>query len=228
MRRLLFVSLLAATPAVAVFAQQPTTPPPPARITAPSTPAPTPSTMRPPETAAPAMTAPALPQGQTPPGQTPPSGRAPQASTPRPGGPPNAPGSAQRVVTLQNVKVDVTISDSISADVQNKKAVSVIIADGHSGQVRSTSREGIINIDARPSIRQDGRIYLQLTLEYRPELTTQQYKQLQESAAMVARNSYSESLVIMVADGRAMVVSQSADPTSDRKVSVEVTASVLK
>ena len=39
---------------------------------------------------------------------------------------------------------------------------------------------------------------------------------------------FSESLNLLVADGKPIVASQSADPRSDRKVTIEVTATVLK
>ena len=109
------------------------------------------------------------------------------------------------------------------ADLQSKKSVSMLILDGLSGQVRSSAGEGLINIDARPTIRPDGRIYVQLIIEYRPELTQQQLQQTGGRTAL-----YSESLALLVTDGKPVMASQSADPRSDRRVSIEVTASVIK
>jgi hypothetical protein len=110
--------------------------------------------------------------------------------------------------------------------------MTVLCLDGNSSQVRSQSGDGLINIDARPAIRPDGRIYLQLILEYRPDFGG--------SAASLPSGSsgpggttrgtagFSESLNLLVVDGKPIVASQSADPRSDRKVTVEVTATVVK
>jgi hypothetical protein len=132
----------------------------------------------------------------------------------------------------QNVKLDVKISDSLNTDTQHSKTMTVLCLDGNSSQVRSQSGDGLINIDARPAIRPDGRIYLQLILEYRPDFGG--------SAASLPSGSsgpggttrgtagFSESLNLLVVDGKPIVASQSADPRSDRKVTVEVTATVVK
>lgn len=126
----------------------------------------------------------------------------------------------------QNIKLDVVISDSLVSDPQGRKSVSMLILDGLSGQVRSSgTNEGLINIDARPTIRPDGRVWVQLTIEYRPELSAQQAQQTGSARLMTM---FSESLALLVADGKPVMASQSADPRGDRKVSIEVTATVIK
>jgi hypothetical protein len=132
--------------------------------------------------------------------------------------------------TWQNIRIEVGISDSFSAEVQAKKTVSMIVLDGRSGQVRSTGGNSIMNIDAAPTIRPDGRIYLHLTLEYQPELSNQQQEQMRaaQNAAAGRMTMYSESLSLVIADGKPLLASQSADPRSERRVSVEVTATILK
>ena len=125
----------------------------------------------------------------------------------------------------QNVKMDVKISDSINVDTQHTKTVTVLCLDGNSGQVRSQSGEGLINIDTRPSIRPDGRIYVQLILEYRPDFPSQPGA---PASTPSRAGVFSESLNLIVMDAKPIVASQSADPRSDRKVTVELTATVLK
>jgi hypothetical protein len=124
----------------------------------------------------------------------------------------------------QNVKLDVTISDSLVPGTENRKMVSMLILDGLSGQVRSSAGEGLINIDARPTVRPDGRIWVQLTIEYRPELSGQQLQQ----AGLSRTALFSESLALLVADNKPVMASQSADPRSDRKVAIEIMAAVVK
>jgi len=120
----------------------------------------------------------------------------------------------------QNVRLDIKISDSVNPD--GGKTVTIVCMDGQNGQVRSQADDGLINIDAKPTVRGDGRIWVQLTIEYRPELTPQQTQQ--SGSSRVA--GFGESLSLVVLDGKPMVASQSADPKSDRKVVVEVTATV--
>ena len=190
-----------------VFAQQaPTTPPrqvPPTGGVPQGTP--------PPPTVAP----PAIP----PPGQQPRPGAQPPRETP----PPFAP----TAMGTQNIQLAVTISDSFSSDVQSKKAITMLIVDGRSGQIRSTGGEGLINVDAQPSIQRDGRILLRLTLEYRPDISAEQFEALRKNGT-VRITMFTESLSLLVTDGKPVMASQSADPRSDRKVALEVTATIVK
>ena len=106
----------------------------------------------------------------------------------------------------QNVKLDVKISDSLNTDTQHNKTMTVMCLDGNSSQVRSQSGDGLINIDARPAIRPDGRIYLQLILEYRPDSsgsTAAGAAGASQSGAPRLVAGFSESLNLLVADPRA-------------------------
>jgi len=90
--------------------------------------------------------------------------------------------------------------------------------------VRAQGGNGVLNVDAAPTIRPDGRIYLRLTVEYQPELTQEQMTQ-----AGSGRTGYlNESLYIVISEGKPVTVSQSADPRNDRRVMMEVTATVIK
>ena len=176
--------------------------------------------------------APKLPPRSGAPGVTTPVPSAPVApeampgvQTPRPAPPP----TIQQVAGLeprswQNLKIEVAISDSLSADVQYRKSVTMIVADNRSGQVRSNSGEGVINVDARPQIQRDGRIMLQLTVEYRPNLTLQQTQQTGAST----RTTFTESMTLIVPDAKLITVSQSSDPGTDRRMTLDVTTTILK
>jgi len=233
MRTVLCIAVIAVVSFAPVSAQQQTTPPAsaPRPATAPTTPPP--PTVKPPT--APTPTLPAT-SSRTPPSvpapavgfalQTAPT---PAQGTPRPGGTPQgapAPAAAAAQATSwQNVRLEIKISDWLTpGPAESSKVVSMLILDGRNGQVRSTSDSGVINVDARPTIRPDGRIYLQLGLEYRPELTTQQAQQTGNSRVAM----YNETLNLIVTDGKPILASQSADPRTERKVVVEITASVIK
>jgi len=182
----------------------------------------------PPPSSLPGALPPVMPAaGPPPPSQsTPPPG---QKTPPQPvPGMPQSPGltlpaRAEPATSWQNVKLDVTITDSLSADQQTRKMVSMLVLDSRAGQVRSAGGNAVINIDATPTILRDGRIYLRLTLEYQPELTAQQRTGVSSPLAM-----FNESLSLVVPDGKPIVASQSSDPRSERKVAVEIVATVVK
>ena len=180
---------------------------------------------------------PALPQqGQQ--GQTP-QGRGQQGQTPQGRGtrgtpPPTAPTpEPPRDVkpspghydspSLQNIRLDVSLSDSLPTDGPSKRTVTMMIVDNNSGQIRSQGPGNyVLNVDAVPHVRPDGRIYVSLTLFYVPEPAASTSGQTRSPATL------NEALSVIVADGKAMTISQSADPRGDRKVTVEVTATVVK
>lgn len=154
--------------------------------------------------------APRPPVAPVPPGVP---GAAPQA----PQGPPQAPpvGLPREMMASQNVKIDVAISDSGTANANTKRTVTILTAEGRNGRVRSQRGNIMLNVDAHPQFVRDGRIQLNLTIEYMPEPGPQM-------------SLINESLSFLIGDGKPTVVSQAADPTGDRKVAVEVTATVLK
>jgi hypothetical protein len=190
-----------------------------------------PQGQQPPPTARPNQTPPSTRPGQAPPTGEVPVQPAPSAQTPQPQGqqgrqgqqgqqtpPPGttapvAPQQSPQQYTWQNIKLDLTITDTGSTGAPVRKVLVLHIADGRNGQVRSQGEQGLINVDARPQVRPDGKtILLQLTVEYRPDHGT----------------LFTESLSTMVVDGKPLVLSQTVDPSGDRKVSVEVVATIQK
>ena len=177
-----------------------------------------------PRPAQPTTPRPAAPVGTTPvtsvQGQTPQAAQAPRAE----------------IVPTQNVRVELTITDSAGGQTAGppaKKTVSMLIADGLNGRIRSsnyvmipnTSPQAIsINVDTTAKVRAEGRIQLSLTFEYQPEVSMPEPGQPRTSA----RASISESMSVLVLDGKPTLISQSADPASDRRVNIEVTATVVK
>jgi hypothetical protein len=182
-----------------------------------------------------AQQAPPLPPAQVQPGaqapQNPPTGRgagrgqgqqapAPAGQSGRGGVPGGVPRGVPGGVAgrweppSQNIRLDVTISDS--AEKTMKKVVSMLVADRDSGRIRSANRTGqVLNVDGRGEVAADGRVYVALTIEYQPEGTP--------NTTML-----NQSISLVLAAGRPTVISQSADPNTDRKVTVEVTATVVK
>jgi hypothetical protein len=86
------------------------------------------------------------------------------------------------------------------------------------------SRNVTINVDARPTIlqKEPTKIMLTFGLEYLPKTTSGQ-EEMEPGMATL-----NERLGLILESGKPMMVSQAADPTSDRKITVEVTATILK
>lgn len=186
----------------------------------------------PPPTAAPTVMPPSR-QG------TPPPPIVPVTTPPSPQAPPGAraPARAEPArpdsMPMQNVRIDLTIADTPGTGTTARKVVTMLIADGQMGRIRSSNsvqvpgpfdpnniqnRQILINVDASAFVRPDGRVLVSLTLEYIPDVT--------QGANKPA--SIHESLTVLVAEGKDTLISQSADPATDRKVTVAVTASVIK
>jgi hypothetical protein len=134
------------------------------------------------------------------------------------------------VRTLTNVQVELNLTDQVGSQAPEKKTVSMIVSSGNWGKIRSLAQvmqigeppyQAILNVDARPFVSIDGPVQLELTLVYEPVKA--------EGEARRPRSSgINQSQTVVLASGKPLIVSQAADPVSDRKVVVEVKATVLK
>lgn len=183
------------------------------------------------------------PAAQKPPAPPPPppaEGAKVGADAPPP--PPAAPtpdGRARRAGP--NVRIEVTFTEQRSDAPAQPKTVTVTTGDGHWGRVRSQAQSsGIggtpLNVDARPEMQADGRIVLALTLEYGDKRISQvELPKPPEGVTVVGvpqRNItdvvMNQSVTVALESGKPLVITQAADPVSDRKVTVEVKATVLR
>lgn len=124
-----------------------------------------------------------------------------------------------------NVRIDLTITDQTGPGEPIKKVVTMLLADAAQGSIRSSGSvrgQGRvqINLDARANVLPSGHIRLSLGLEYNPRVTA--------SDSPTESSSLNEQIAVLLEPGKPLVVSQAADPASDRKISVEVKATVLK
>ena len=126
---------------------------------------------------------------------------------------------------LANVRVDVKITDERPGQPPVSKLVSLTVADRRDGFVRaSASTAGPIplNVDASPVI-DGGHIRLSLGLQYGwvdPTATGE--------ARFGSKLDVQQRLGLVLEDGKTLRVAQSADPLSDRRVNLEVTATILR
>jgi hypothetical protein len=225
-RTVALVASLAAAPALG----QPPVPP------APQTPGvPSAAEAPPVPPAPPAAPSAPVPQVPAPPraGVPPRAPRAPRAPEP----PPEPPRRGLSV----NVQVELTITDRIGPEAPEKKTVSLITSDASWGRIRAGANTRnpqtgpvatVLNVDARPVIEQDAkgvatnRLRLELTIEYQPIRTRVAAPAAGED--VVAPTHLNQSLSVLLTSGVPVVVSQAADPITDRQVVVEVKATVLK
>lgn len=141
-----------------------------------------------------------------------------------------------------NIRIEVSITDQTGTNPAAKKVVTMIASDRQSTNVRSSAsvpvrnprmgggpetynyRNVTINVDARPAIvaKEPNKISVNFGLEYLPKTGSSQEEM------EPGMTSWSERLSLILDSGKPMVVSQAADPTSDRKITVEVTATILK
>ncbi len=126
-----------------------------------------------------------------------------------------------------NVRIELVITDQRGAEPPVVKRVNVTVGDGMNGSIRSQSHvRGVgdlpLHADAKPRILQNGKILLSLQLQYDlPDDTT-------EAVGSTLRRQLQESVGVILADGVTLEISQSADPITDRRVTVEARATILR
>jgi hypothetical protein len=119
---------------------------------------------------------------------------------------------------LANIRVELTIVDQRSDAPGAPKTVTMLVEDRQSARIRTGRGNASLNVDVRPDILREGRIRVMLSLEYTP----------QDGPDRAAPMPIQESVTALLEDGKPVVVSQSADPAGDRKVRLEVKATIVK
>jgi hypothetical protein len=171
------------------------------------------------------------PQPQpAPPDQQPPPAQ-PPSQTPKPE-PARPPVPAMLMLKGQpvNVKVELTITDQYGSAAPVQKTVSLLVADRQSGMIRS---EGVLpgfgsvqlHVDADVSIlpAPESKILTQIGLNY--DLVDPKASSTERQSQ---KTQIRESLRTILENAKPMVISQSADPVTDRKVTVEVKATIIR
>jgi hypothetical protein len=175
------------------------------------------------------------PTAPTPP--APPASSAPAVSAPvPPPPPPPPPGPPQRAGQPINVKIELNISEDGGGMPPAKKTVSAVVGDGFSGYVREQFNNPMagrfvpLNLDAYPVILPNGKVRLTCTIQYfaAPGPSAVPLNDREQAAAARTGTEIKQNLVLIFESGKALVISQATDPVSDRKVTVEVTATILR
>jgi hypothetical protein len=171
---------------------------------------------------------------------------APNVTAPQPAGsaaktpPAAAVPSAEVAGQPVNVKLDLTITDQMGPGEPAKRTVTMIVADRQSGSIRSQANQGHARmyVDATPTVLPGGDIRVYLGMEYNPRQPVTEKPAVPGAAAAgfamiptdapTGGSSLNQRITLILQPGKPMVISQAADPVSDRKITVEVRASLLK
>lgn len=132
---------------------------------------------------------------------------------------------------MTNVRLDLTITDQTTANATPiKKVISMLLAERGSGRVRSNSvvevpggpaYQVVLNADANVSRIEGERIRIGVTVEYAPAAP--------DAAKAGSRGSpLNQTVEVVLANGKPTVIVQSSDPLTDRKVTLEATATIVR
>lgn len=136
---------------------------------------------------------------------------------------------APRPEPTVNIRVELTITDQRGTAAPLSKTITMTMMDTAYSRIRTGGdvrtplgfRPVTLNVDATPRLHKDGKIRLDLTIEYRPTAAESDTEQ-------ATTPTINEQIVVLLEDGKPLVISQSADPATDRKVKIEAKATILR
>jgi hypothetical protein len=137
--------------------------------------------------------------------------------------------SPPRPEPTMNIRLDLTITDQRGDAQPVSKTVTMTMVDTGYGRIRTNGdvrtplgfRPVTLNVDALPRVHKDGKIRVELTIEYRPTAA-------EAESEKSTTPTINETITVLLEDSKPLVISQSADPATDRKVKVEAKATILK
>jgi hypothetical protein len=150
---------------------------------------------------------------------------APAAAAPAPASAPRRQGQPI------NVKIDLSINDQRGTSAPVKRTLSIVVADGMGGSIRSQSEVLAVgpvplNVDAHPELLENNKIRLGLTLQYDWPAPFEGGRDAPRGT--VVKTTLHDSVSLILENGKPMIAAQSADPLGDRQVTVEVNATILR
>ena len=137
---------------------------------------------------------------------------------------------------LVNVKVEFTITDQIGSKPPTKKTMTLTVADKENGRIRTTTEYPVprgnsfyyanapLSVDVLPTI-DSGKIRLEFSLEY--GLTSDKDPGV-PADAQGPKSNVSERLSAILDSGVPLIIAQSSDAVTDRKLTIEVKATIVK
>jgi hypothetical protein len=127
---------------------------------------------------------------------------------------------------LLNIQVDVAVTEEGAGEPSTRKEVSVTVGHGRNGSVRSGAsavpkidekfpfHDSRLRVDVQPSIVANGKIQTVVTMSYLsfPHFTREGEQKFE----------------VLLEDGKLLTVSRTSSAISERRLRVDVTATILK
>lgn len=147
---------------------------------------------------------------------------------------------------LVNVKFELTITDHTATGSPLTKSIMWLLADGFESRVRSTGVvhqqeksdngpdgppmvftralfEVELNVDSSVQVLEPDTLRAAFTIQYTPGIAGSI-----APSGTVKPSPLNESVTVILKSGKPLVITQAADPVSDRKIDVQVTATILR
>ncbi len=132
---------------------------------------------------------------------------------------------------LINVKVEFSITDQVGAKPPTRKTMTMTVADGEYSRIRTNAdvyqkavgrfNEVPLSVDVNPLV-EGNKVRLSFSLEY------SLLDSPPEEGSPGGKTSIAERLSVVLDNNVPVVVAQSTDPVTDRKVTVEVKATIVR
>ena len=131
-----------------------------------------------------------------------------------------------------NIRLDVSISDQAGSAPVKPKVLTLLLADRNSSQLRTNFDDRYISMDARPTIV-DGKIKLTMTMSSDQPRQGGPFIPVAPQPVPPGQTGgntmiWNQSLTVIVESGKPLVVVENSDPANNRKLSVEVKATIIK
>ena len=140
-----------------------------------------------------------------------------------------------------NIRIELTLIDQSGPGEPSRKMVTMLVADRHQSNIRTSGwiqtpqgrREVSINVDANPMVLKDGVVKVDFGLQYQPTgAAGVPVRAADISSAQPAPESAQTTLIERIStileSGKPLVISQAADPASDRRITIEAKATIVK
>lgn len=121
-----------------------------------------------------------------------------------------------------NIRYEVRIREE-GGPQPNTKTVSMISTLGDASLVRANQgTNNPLNVDVSPTSIRETKVHTRLGIEYTPQTPAN------PAGPPLSKLSVRQNVAVWLESGKPMVISQSADPMSDRRLTVEVTATIIR
>lgn len=143
---------------------------------------------------------------------------------------PPTPAAPREPAQLINVQVDVTVSDQVGSAAALVRTISATAGDGERASVRSGSEVKTefgfkpvgLALDIRPRVVGPSKVRVEVSLDTSSVDSESAAKQVRSFPTSKTTQS------VVLESGRSVVLSQTLDPLTDRKTTIEVKATIVR